>query len=161
MEKLRSYYLDRGYVDFSVESTQVSISPDKRDIFITANVVEGDVYGVDEVQITGDLVIDEGTLRRLIVVQPGEIFSRKKVEQSVVTECERFLKSPVRVAHAILDRQLDGVEGTRPAAVLVPIVDRLFLSFTVAAVNGSAGHSIQLMLMNLIIWKFNRRFLMP
>ena len=83
MEKLRSYYLDRGYVDFSVESTQVAIGPDKRDIYITANVVEGDVYGVDEVSITGDLVIDEGTLRRLIVVQPGEIFSRKKVEQSV------------------------------------------------------------------------------
>ena len=83
MEKLRSYYLDRGYVDFSVESTQVSISPNKQDIFITANVVEGDVYGVDDVQITGDLVIDEGTLRRLIIVQPGEIFSRKKVEQSV------------------------------------------------------------------------------
>ncbi|MEJ2384525.1 MAG: outer membrane protein assembly factor BamA [Xanthomonadales bacterium] len=83
IEKLRSYYLDRGYVDFSVESTQVSISPNKRDIFITANVVEGDVYGVDEVQLTGDLVIDEGTLRRLIIVQPGEIFSRKKIEQSV------------------------------------------------------------------------------
>ena len=83
MEKLRSYYLDRGYVDFSVESTQVAIGPEKRDIYITANVVEGDVYGVDEVSITGDLVIDEGTLRRLIVAQPGEIFSRKKVEQSV------------------------------------------------------------------------------
>jgi outer membrane protein insertion porin family len=83
IEKLRSYYLDRGYVDFNVESTQVSISPDSQDIYITANVVEGDVYGVEEVQITGDLVIDEGTLRRLIVVQPGEIFSRKNVEQSV------------------------------------------------------------------------------
>ena len=83
IEKLRSYYLDRGYVDFNVESTQVSISPDNQDIYITANVVEGDVYGVEEVQLTGDLVIDEGTLRRLIVVQPGEIFSRKKVEQSV------------------------------------------------------------------------------
>jgi len=83
MEKLRSYYLDRGYVDFSVESTQVAIGPEKKDIYITANVVEGDVYGVDEVSITGDLVIDEGTLRRLIVAQPGEIFSRKKVEQSV------------------------------------------------------------------------------
>jgi len=83
IEKLRSFYLDRGYVDFSVESTQVSIGPDKEDIYITANVVEGDVYSVDEVQITGDLVIDEGTLRRLIVVQPSEIFSRKKIEQSV------------------------------------------------------------------------------
>ena len=83
MEKLRSYYLDRGYVDFSVESTQVAIGPEKEDIYITANVVEGDVYGVDEVSITGDLVIDEGTIRRLIIAQPGEIFSRKKVEQSV------------------------------------------------------------------------------
>jgi len=83
MEKLRSYYLDRGYVDFSVESTQVAIGTDKQDIYITANVVEGDVYGVDEISITGDLVIDEGTLRRLIIAQPGEIFSRKKVEQSV------------------------------------------------------------------------------
>jgi outer membrane protein insertion porin family len=61
----------------------VSIGPDKQDIYITANVVEGDVYGVEEVQITGDLVIDEGTLQRLIVTQPGEIFSRKKIEQSV------------------------------------------------------------------------------
>jgi len=83
IEKLRSYYLDRGYVDFNVESTQVSIGPNKENIYITANVVEGEVYSVDDVQITGDLVIDEGTLRRLIVVQPGEIFSRKKVEQSV------------------------------------------------------------------------------
>jgi outer membrane protein insertion porin family len=66
-----------------VESTQVSISPNKEDIYITANVVEGDVYGVDEISITGDLVIDEGTLQRMIIVQPGEIFSRKKIEQSV------------------------------------------------------------------------------
>ena len=83
IEKLRSFYLDRGYVDFSVESTQVSIGPTKENIYITANVVEGEVYSVDEVQVTGDLVIDESTLRRLIIVQPAEIFSRKKVEQSV------------------------------------------------------------------------------
>ena len=83
IEKLRSFYLDRGYVDFSVESTQVSIGPDKENIYITANVVEGEVYSVNEVQITGDLVVDESTLRRLIIVQNAEIFSRKKVEQSV------------------------------------------------------------------------------
>ncbi|HKX57671.1 MAG TPA: outer membrane protein assembly factor BamA, partial [Xanthomonadales bacterium] len=83
VEKLRSYYLDRGYVDFSVESTQVSIGPEKQDIYITANVVEGEVYSVDEVQLTGEMVIDEGTLKRLIVIQPEEIFSRKKIEQSV------------------------------------------------------------------------------
>lgn len=83
IEKLRSFYLDRGYVDFNVESTQVSISPVKEDIFITANVVEGEIYSVSEVQLTGEMVIDEGTLKRLIVIQADEIFSRKKVEQSV------------------------------------------------------------------------------
>ena len=83
IEKLRSFYLDRGYVDFSVESTQVSIGPNKENIYITANVVEGEVYSVNEVQITGDLVVDESTLRRLIIVQNAEMFSRKKVEQSV------------------------------------------------------------------------------
>jgi outer membrane protein insertion porin family len=83
IEKLRSHYLDRGYVDFNVESSQVSISPNKEDIYITANVVEGEIYNVDDVQITGDLVIEESTLRRLIVAEPGEVFSRRKIEQSV------------------------------------------------------------------------------
>jgi outer membrane protein insertion porin family len=83
IEKLRSFYLDRGYVDFNVESTQVSISPDKENIYITANVTEGEVYSVNDVQLTGEMVIDEGTLSRLIVVQPDEIFSRKRIEQSV------------------------------------------------------------------------------
>ncbi|HLF30651.1 MAG TPA: outer membrane protein assembly factor BamA [Xanthomonadales bacterium] len=83
LEKLRSFYLDRGYVDFNIESTQVSIGTEKEDIYITANVVEGEIYSVSEVQLTGEMVIDEGTLQRLIVVQPDEIFSRKRVEQSV------------------------------------------------------------------------------
>ena len=109
MEKLRSYYLDRGYVDFSVESTQVSISPEKKDIFITANVVEGDVYGVDEGQITGDLVIDEGTLQRLIITQPGEIFSRKKIEQSV--ENITAVLSNIGYAFATMNRFDDGSEN--------------------------------------------------
>ena len=83
IEKLRSFYLDRGYVDFNVESTQVSISPEKVDIYITANVVEGEVYSVSKVQLTGEMVVAEETLKRLIVIQAGEIFSRKLVEQSV------------------------------------------------------------------------------
>ncbi len=83
LEKIRSYYQDRGYIDASVESTQVSISPDKKSIFITANVTEGEQFSINDVQITGDLVVDEATLRRLILIQPEEVFSRKKMEQSV------------------------------------------------------------------------------
>ena len=83
LEVLRAYYLDRGYMDFSIESTQVSISPDKEDIFITANVREGEVYTVSDVQLTGDLVLPDSTLRRLITVEAGETFSRRKLEQSI------------------------------------------------------------------------------
>ncbi|NBB94055.1 MAG: outer membrane protein assembly factor BamA [Gammaproteobacteria bacterium] len=83
LETLRAFYLDRGYLDFSIESTQVSIAPDKRDIFITANIREGEIYTVSDIQLTGELIIGEQTLRNLIMVEPGERFSRKKVEQSV------------------------------------------------------------------------------
>ncbi len=83
LEKLRSYYQDRGYIDAQVESTQVSISPDKRDIFITANVTEGELFNIDKIQVTGDLVVDEAALRRLIMTDTGEVFSRKEMEMSV------------------------------------------------------------------------------
>lgn len=83
LETLRSYYLDRGYLDFSIESTQVSISEDKRDIFITANIREGEVYTVKDVLLTGELILGEETMRRLIMVEAGDTFSRKRVEQSV------------------------------------------------------------------------------
>ncbi len=83
LEKIRSYYQDRGYIDANVESTQVSISPDKQDIYITANIVEGEQYSVDKIQVTGDMVIEEATFRRLIMTQENDVFSRKKMEQSV------------------------------------------------------------------------------
>lgn len=83
LESLRAFYLDRGYLDFAIESTQVSISTDKQDIFITANIREGEIYTVSDVQLTGELILAEEHLRQLIVVESGEHFSRKQVEQSV------------------------------------------------------------------------------
>ncbi len=83
LETLRSFYLDRGYVDFAIESTQVSISPDKQDIFITANIREGEVYRVSNVQLTGDLILPESTLRQLVQVQAGDTFSRRAMENTM------------------------------------------------------------------------------
>jgi outer membrane protein insertion porin family len=82
LEKLNSYYLDRGYVDFNIDSTQVSISPDKRTMYLTANVTEGQIYKVSEVKLSGNLVLNEADMAKLITFKPGEIFSRKKLEQS-------------------------------------------------------------------------------
>ena len=77
LEKLRSFYLDRGYINFALESTQVSVTPDRREVFITANVVEGKRYKVGEVKLAGDLVVDEEQLKPLLIVRKGQIFSQR------------------------------------------------------------------------------------
>jgi outer membrane protein insertion porin family len=82
LEKLTSYYLDRGYADFSVDSTQVSISPDKRAMYITASITEGDVYKVSDIKLSGNLVLTEADMRKLIVTRDGDVFSRQKLEKS-------------------------------------------------------------------------------
>jgi outer membrane protein insertion porin family len=82
LEKLRSYYMDRGYANFGVTSTQVAIAPEKDDIFITVNVHEGDVFKISDVKIAGDMVVPETQLRRLIFLKPGDTYSLRSVTQT-------------------------------------------------------------------------------
>jgi outer membrane protein insertion porin family len=88
LEKLRSYYMDRGYANFEVESTQVAIAPEKDDIFITVNINEGQVFKVKEVKLAGTFVIPEALLKRYLLVQPGDQFSRK-----VITSTQELLQN--------------------------------------------------------------------
>ena len=78
-ESLRSYYLDRGYINFSLDSTLVSLSPDRREVYITLNITEGEQFKVNEVKLAGDLKVEKAELQSLIELQPGDIFSRKKL----------------------------------------------------------------------------------
>ena len=82
LERLRSFYLDQGYLDFSIDATQVSISADKRDVYITVNVSEGQKYTISGVRLTGDLIIDEKDYRELVTIRPGETFSRRKLTET-------------------------------------------------------------------------------
>jgi len=82
LETLRSYYLDRGYINFNIESTQVAITPDKKDIYVTINVKEGDVYTLEKVKLAGNLVVDPPELIKLVKVGPGETFSRKSATET-------------------------------------------------------------------------------
>jgi outer membrane protein insertion porin family len=79
LEKLRSYYMDRGYANFAVTSTQVAIAPEKDDIFITVNVHEGDVFKVSEVKLAGNMVVPESELKRLIFMRPGFTYSQRAI----------------------------------------------------------------------------------
>jgi outer membrane protein insertion porin family len=83
LEKLESYYKDRGYVTFNVDSTQVSITPDKRHVYLTVNVTEGGIYKIDKVELVGELHdVSPDALRSLLLVQPGQIFSGALVTAS-------------------------------------------------------------------------------
>jgi outer membrane protein insertion porin family len=76
LEKVESYYMDRGYLAFKVDSSQISLSPDKSQIFITINITEGDIYKVKSVDLAGDPAIDPAILRQFLLVREGQVFSQ-------------------------------------------------------------------------------------
>ncbi|MGY3040390.1 outer membrane protein insertion porin family [Rhodanobacter sp. TND4EL1] len=82
LEKLQSYYMDRGYADFGVDSTQVAIAPDKRSMYIDASIKEGEIYKVTDVKLLGDLILPEETMRQLVFVKDGDTFNRGAIEAS-------------------------------------------------------------------------------
>src|SRR5690554_880518 len=77
LERLRSYYLDRGYINMDITSTQVSITPDKKDVYVTVNIAEGERYTVRDVKLSGDLKVPQEDLQALLLAKEGQVFSRK------------------------------------------------------------------------------------
>ena len=88
IESLESYYKNRGYVEFKLDSSQVSVTPDKTSVFITLNIDEGSTYKVNDVKIVGDLPVDEELLNSLVLIKSGEIFN-----QYLITETEELFKN--------------------------------------------------------------------
>jgi outer membrane protein insertion porin family len=82
LETLRSFYMNQGYLEFNIDSTQVSITPDKKDIYITVNITEGEKYTISEVKLAGETLVPEDELLALFKVQSGDTFSREKVTQT-------------------------------------------------------------------------------
>lgn len=77
LETLRSYYMDSGYLEYNINSTQISITPDKKDIYITVNETEGEKYKVSKVAVTGNTLISQAEMDKLIKIKPNDTFSRK------------------------------------------------------------------------------------
>ena len=107
LEKLKSFYMNRGYLEFAVESTQVSISPDKQDVFITININEGARYQVSSVKLAGDFTISEEELSKLVVVKPGDVFSREKLNESNKAISERLGKEGYAFANVNAAPEID------------------------------------------------------
>ena len=107
LEKLKSFYMNRGYLEFNVESTQVSISPDKQDVFITVNVTEGERYQVSSVKLAGDFSIPEDELRKLVTIKPGDVFSRERLNESTKAVGDRLGKEGYAFANVNAAPEID------------------------------------------------------
>src|SRR5512134_3831934 len=90
LEALRSFYLNQGYLEFAIDSTQVSITPDKRDIYITVSVTEGAKYTVSGYKLAGELLVPAEELKKLVQITPGEVFSRERLTESSKLMSERL-----------------------------------------------------------------------
>lgn len=90
LERLRSSYFDEGYAEFNIDSTQVAITPDKRDIYVTVNVQEGDQYRIRSVKLAGNLLLPEEELMALVDLEAGDIFARTQVTDSITRITDRL-----------------------------------------------------------------------
>ncbi|MFP4606157.1 MAG: outer membrane protein assembly factor BamA [Thiohalospira sp.] len=90
LESLRSHYLDRGYVDFSVTSSQVSLTPDLEDVYVDINVEEGQQFTVSDTELEGRFPIPKEELEELVAIEPGEVFSRSRVTRTSERITERL-----------------------------------------------------------------------
>ena len=90
LETLRSHYLDRGYLEFNIDSTQVSITPDKKDVYITIGISEGPQYRVSEVKLAGEVLIPQAEVLKLVNLKAGEVFSRTRLTESTKAISDRL-----------------------------------------------------------------------
>ncbi|GHU14318.1 outer membrane protein assembly factor BamA [Betaproteobacteria bacterium] len=90
LEKLRSFYMNRGYLEFEVDSTQVSISPDKESIYITVNISEGERFQISAIKLAGELILPEDEIRQLIPLKPGQVFSREALNNTTKLVADRL-----------------------------------------------------------------------
>ncbi|MGB0466145.1 MAG: outer membrane protein assembly factor BamA [Pontibacterium sp.] len=82
LERLRSFYMDQGYINFSVDSTQVSITPDRKHVYITLSITEGNKFTVKAINLAGEMVVPEDELQQVLSVTEGDVFSRRQMVKS-------------------------------------------------------------------------------
>ncbi len=135
LETLKSFYQNRGYLDFNVESTQVSITPDRRDIYITINIVEGEKYTVSSVTLEGQMLLPRAELEKLIKVKPGEVFSRQRLTESAKAITDRLGNEGYAFANANAVPQIDKEKRTVAFAIVVDPGRRVYVRRILIAGN--------------------------
>ena len=127
LEKLKSFYMNQGYLEFAVESTQVSISPDKQDVYVTANIVEGERFQVSSVKMAGDFTIPEGELKKLVAIKPGDVFSREKLNGTTKAISDRLGKEGYAFANVNAAPEIDKDKRTVAFTIFVDPGKRVYV----------------------------------
>jgi outer membrane protein insertion porin family len=127
LESLKSYYQNRGYLDFNIESTQVSITPDKNDIYITINITEGEKYTVSDVQLAGQMLLPREELQKLVRVKPGDVFSRERLAESTKAITDRLGNEGYAFANANAVPQVDKDKKTVAFTILIDPGRRVYV----------------------------------
>ena len=128
IETLRSFYLNRGYLEFNVDSTQVSISPDKQGIYITVNVTEGPQYRVSDVKLAGQMLVPEAELKELITIKPGKVFARDRLTETTKAIGDRLGNDGYAFANVNAVPELDKDKGTVAFTLFVDPGRRVYVN---------------------------------
>ncbi len=126
-EALHSYYLDRGHINSNIDSIQVSITPDKKDVYLTINITEGDKYTVSEVKLVGNLIVDEAELLKKMTLKPGSVYSRKALSRSREAILERIGDEGYYFANLNPAREIDSENKTVALSLFVDPGKRIYV----------------------------------
>lgn len=127
LEGLRNFYQNQGYLDFVIDSTQVSITPDKQDIYVTVNITEGRKYKVTEVKLGGKLIFPEAELLKLVSIKPGDVFSRQEVTDSNKRISDRFGNDGYAFANVNAVPDINREQGTVSFAFFIDPGQRVYV----------------------------------
>jgi len=119
LESLKSFYLDRGYLQLRLNSQQVTISPDRKDISLSINIFEGNQFTISGIEMAGEMVVDSQELRALITFREGDIFSRKEVNRAITAMQKRLGEAGYAFANVRLLNELDEQNNTVSLQFLV------------------------------------------
>lgn len=127
LENLRSYYMDRGYINFQIDSTQVSLTPNKEDVYVTVNINEGKVFTIRDVSLIGDLILSEEVLKENITIHKDEIFSRRRVSKTRKNISERLAELGYPFANVNVTPEVDDDSQTVALTIAVDPGRRVYV----------------------------------
>lgn len=127
LENLRSYYMDKGYINFQIDSTQVSLTPNKEDVYVTVNISEGKVFTIRKVKLVGDLTLSDEVLKKNIKIHKDDIFSRRRVADTRKNISERLAEQGYPFANVGITPDVDEASQTVELSIAIDPGRRVYV----------------------------------